>query len=80
MDEETREEIREKVRDEIREGIREQIREEMREYLRAIGAKGGQARAKNNSPAQLRKWAKKGKKYGKRGGRPPKNRKGGKRK
>jgi len=46
------------------------VDKDVREYLAQIGSRGGKNRAKNNSPAQLRKWAKLGAKYGKKGGRP----------
>ena len=39
------------------------------EYLAKIGRKGGKARAERHSKAELSKWAK-------RGGRPPKAKKG----
>jgi hypothetical protein len=48
------------------------------EAAQLLGRLGGNARAKNSTPAQRRKWAKKGAKFGKLGGRPKgtKNKKG----
>ena len=48
----------------------------IREYLKEIGSKGGKARARNNTKAQLKKWFSLGGKHGHLGGRP----KGGSRK
>jgi hypothetical protein len=45
-------------------------REQLLEAMRIMGARGGNARAKNNSPEQLREWASLGAKFGKLGGRP----------
>jgi general stress protein YciG len=44
----------------------------VRQYLKAIARKGGKARAAKYSKATLSKW-------GKKGGRPPKRKDGGKR-
>jgi hypothetical protein len=42
------------------------------EAAKLLGQLGGNARAKNSTPEQRRKWGKKGAKFGKLGGRPPK--------
>jgi hypothetical protein len=49
----------------------------IREYLKEIGSQGGKARARNNTKAQLRKWASLGGKYGHLGGRPKGSKKKG---
>ncbi len=48
-----------------------QLNEAVRKYLAQIAKKGGEARAKKYSKEMLSNWAKKG-------GRPPKESKGGK--
>jgi hypothetical protein len=54
--------------------MKKSVPKEVLAYLREIGSKGGKNRADNSTPAQRKKWASLGAKFGKLGGR-PKNKK-----
>jgi len=49
---------------------------ELRKAAQLLGRKGGMATLKKYGPEKLRRWGKLGAEFGKRGGRPPKVRKG----
>jgi hypothetical protein len=49
---------------------------ELHKAAQLLGKKGGMATLKKYGPEKLRRWGKLGAEYGKRGGRPPKVRKG----
>jgi hypothetical protein len=49
---------------------------EFHKAAQLLGKRGGMATLRKHGPKKLRRWGKLGAEYGKRGGRPPKVRKG----